>query len=164
MTSQVRFVVSLFPADEEKVHFKPSIKRVSRLQELGFQNHMPAMRFLPVVTRATGEAMAKALLSFTGQFTKQQSVQHTRGLLPLKLRRVKLRPIPKWHKWLERTRADFHYGTVHLSKPTKKELDTDEVKHEAYWHFQCPACDYARQANATMFQLNSLAKPLWCGS
>jgi len=42
-TSQVRSVVSSFLADEEKVHFKPSIKRVSRLQELGFQNHMPAM-------------------------------------------------------------------------------------------------------------------------
>ena len=125
---------------------------------------MPAMRLLPVVARATGEALAKALLSLTGQFTKQHSVHHTRGLLPLKLRRVKLRPIPKWHKWLERTRADFHYGTVHLSKPMKKELETDEVKHEAYWHFQCPTCDYARQSNATMFQLNSLAKPLWCGS
>ena len=119
-TSQVRSVVSSFLADEDKVHFKPSIKRVSRLQELGFQNHMAAMRFLPVVTRATGEAMAKALLSLTGHFTMQQSVQHSRGLLPLKLRRVKLRPIPKWHKWLERTRADFHYGTAHLSKPTKK--------------------------------------------
>ena len=73
-TRQVRSVASSFLADEEKVHFKPSIKRVSRLQELGFQNHMPAMRFLPVVTRATGEALAKALLSLTGQFTKQHSV------------------------------------------------------------------------------------------
>ena len=34
-TSQVRSVVSSFFAEEENVHFKPSIKRVSRLQELG---------------------------------------------------------------------------------------------------------------------------------
>ena len=122
------------------------------------------MRFLPVVARTTEEALAETLLSLTGQFTKQHGVQHARGLLSLKLRRVKLRPIPKWHKWLERARTDFHYGTEHLRNLTKKGLETDEVKHGAYWHFQCPTCDYARQANATMFQLNSLAKPLWCGS
>ena len=82
-TSQVRSVVRGFLAEEEKVHFKPSLKRVHRLQELCFQNHMPAIRFIPVVTHATGEALAQALLSLTGQFTKLQSTSHSQGLLPL---------------------------------------------------------------------------------
>ena len=163
-TSQVRSVVRGFLADEEKVHFKPSLKRESRLQKLGFQNHMPAMRFLPVVTHATGEALAKALLSLTGHFTKLHSKSHAQGLLPLKMKRVKLRPAPKWHRWLACVRADFHHVTDHLSQLKKKDLVTEEMKHDAFWHFQCPACDYARNANATMFQLNSLAKPLWCGA
>ena len=82
-TSQVRSVVSCFLAEEENVHFKPSIKRESRLQKLGFQNHMPAMRVLPVVTHATGEALAKALLSLTGHFTKLHAASHGKGCSPL---------------------------------------------------------------------------------
>ena len=163
-TSQVRSVVRGFHAEEEKVHFKPSLKRVHRLQELCFQNHMPAIRFIPVVTHATGEALAQALLSLTGQFTKLQSTSHSQGLLPLRMKRVKLRPAPKWHRWLARVPADFHHGTGHLSQHKKAELVTDEMKHDDFWHFQCPVCDYARDANATMFQLNALAKPLWCGA
>ena len=61
-------------------------------------------------------------------------------------------------------RADFHHGTGHLIQQRKEELVTDEMKHDGFWHFQCPVCEYARDANATMFQLKALAKPLWCGA
>ena len=94
---------------------------------------MPAMCVLPAVSHATGEALAKAVLSLMGQFTNVQGVQHSRGL-----RRVKFRPAPKWHRWLRLIRADFDHGTGHLDQQTQKGLGTDEVKHDAYWHLPVP--------------------------
>ena len=152
-----------FLAEEDKVHSKPSLKRVHRLQEFCFQNHMPAIRFIPVVTPATGEALAKALLALTGQLTKLHSTSHSQGLLPLMMKHVKLRPAPKWQRWLACVHVDFHHGTGHLSQQSKTELVTDEMKLDGFWHFQCPVCDYAQDANATTFQQN-LANPLWCGA
>ena len=61
--------------------------------------------------------------------------------------------------------SDFHCGTRPLDKlQTKNDWDNGLVVDDTFWHFQCPRCDYARQANVTMFQLSALAKPLWCGA
>ena len=108
-TSQVRSVVSSFLVDDERVHFKPSIKRESRLQMLGIHNHTPAMRFQPVVPHATGEAIAKVILSLLGKFTALRSKLHSEGRLPLQLKRAKCKPAPKWHKWLRCVPTDFHW-------------------------------------------------------
>jgi hypothetical protein len=118
-----------------------------------------------VVEHATGEAIAKVVLSLLGKFNMLQSTLHSEGRLPLKLKRAKFKPAPKWHKWLRCVPTDFHCGTRHLDRQqTEKELVDGEVVHDAFWHFQCPQCDYARLANASMFQLSALARPLWCGA
>ena len=82
-TSKVRKVVNCFLLEDEQIHFKPSIKRESRLQMLGIQNHTAAMRFLPVVSHAAGEAIAKVVLSLLGSFTTLRSALHSEGRLPL---------------------------------------------------------------------------------
>jgi len=164
-TSYVRRIVNCFLVDDGRVHFKPSIKRESRLQMLGIQSHTPAMRFLPVVSHATGEAIAKVVLSLFGPLTTLRSALHSDGRLPLQLKRAKFKPAPKWHKWLLCVPTDFHYGTRRLDRQqTENECVTGDVVHDAFWLFQCPQCDYARLANATMFQLKALARPLWCGA
>jgi hypothetical protein len=64
--------------------------------------------------------LAKAVLSLMGQLTNVQGAHQSRGLLPLKMRRVKFRPAPKWHRWLRPMRADFDHGTGHLDQHTQK--------------------------------------------
>ena len=136
-----------FFAEEEQAHYKPSTKRESRLQMLGIHNHTPAMRFLPVVSHATGEAIAKVVISLMGQLTLLQITFHSEGRLPPKMIRVKFKPAPKWHKWLRRVPTDFHFGTRHLnSQHVEKGLVNGEVVHDAFWQFQCPQCEYARLA------------------
>ena len=108
-TSLVRPVVSCFLAEEERVHFTPAIKRESRLQMLGIHNHTQAIRFLPVVSHATGKAIAKVVLSLMGKFITLQRMLHSEGKLPLKLKRVKFKPAPKWHNLLRGVPTDFHW-------------------------------------------------------
>ncbi len=116
-TSLVRSVISCFLMEDERIHFKPTLERESRLQMLGIHNHTPAMRFQPVVPHATGEAIAKVVLSLLGQFTVLRSTLHSEGRLALHLKRAKFKPAPKWHKWLRCVPTDFHGGTRHLDRP-----------------------------------------------
>ena len=92
----MKSVVNCFLAEGDRVHFSPSRKREPRLQKLGFHNHTPAMRFLPVVSHTTGEAIANVILSLMGHVSIIQNKLHSDGLLPLKLKlkRVKFRPVP----------------------------------------------------------------------
>lgn len=143
----------------DQILVRSCIFRKPRLHDVGITNHTAAIRFIPVVSDATGQQILKVILTIMGGFTNAKSIAHSNGSLPWTGKKIIFRVAPRWYKQLGQVDNDFSHGhDLQLVEPEGGDIDN------GLFDYTCPECDYTRRAHISVFRYNTLAKPLWCGT
>lgn len=149
-----RAVAKLFLDESDRELFKPSIRRVPRLQPLGITNKTAAMRWLPFVDDNTSLLLTRSIMSYIRHLTASQTTALAQGTLEAKMKRATFRPVPKWHFIISKfvREAFFPY-----------QPSTPYILDDANWTSTCHSCDHERNAHTrNIFSRKTLAKPIWC--
>ena len=160
--NELRRVADLAPYCDGQLLSRASKRRIHSLRQFGFQNLMPALRWVPFIDNAIGEAINKAILAVLGGFIAAQSGAHSQGILPLQLKRISLRPAPSRFYFISKAPngcfgirnfepADLVHGNAHGSQGKDEHI------------FHCPVCDYTNDVFKSTFDMAVLSKQTWCG-